>query len=259
MNTPRVVGKRFVTPIHLGLVTALSVVSMASAQLVIIDGFESGEGHFADAPDFSGSSQGLITAAGPTDTTADQVFTDFFTGAASQKLVVFDNTAVPGSTANLDSWRVRHLSSRGTITSNVSLAVPVGGTSYVGYWLKTSSAGLEAAIGIDDSATALEIGRWQPILPDGEWHLYQWQFQDEVDWEPFALADANGMINSASVTIDSLFFRAGVGFPTGTAFDAIFFIDDVSYNPTGTVIPEPSSALILIAGGIGLLGRRRRP
>jgi hypothetical protein len=257
MNTTSNLAGRFLLPVCLGI-ASFAFTPSADAQLVIIDGFELGEGHFNLAPDFSGTSQGMIKAAGPQDTTADQTFTTAFTGSASQRLVVFDDIAVGGTPAAVDSWRVRHLSGGGTITNNLSLAIVSGGTGFVGYWLKTSSLGLEASIGIDDGAAALEIGRWQPIIADGNWHLYEWQFQDAVDWDPFAGLETNGQIDQASVTIDSVFIRAGVGFGIGTAFDAEFVIDDVSYNPTGSAVPEPSSMLIGLVGLSYCLRRRRR-
>ena len=166
-----------------------------------------------------------------------------------------DDPAVPGSGANLDSWRLRHLSGGGTPANNLSLTNVAGNTTYVGYWLKTSSIGLEASIGIDDGP-ALEIGAFRPILADGQWHLYQWQFQDAADWDAFAGTGPNGQIDTASVTIDSLLFRGGPGFATGSDFDANFFIDDVSWNPIGQV-PEPSIASLLALGG-WLAARRQR-
>lgn len=182
MNMTKSFTGRFLLPLCLGIA---SVVSSADAQLVVIDDFELGEGHFNLAPDFSGTSQGMIKTAGPQDTTADQTGVTAFTGVSSQRLVVFDDIAVGGTPANVDSWRLRHLSGSGTPANNLSLAIVTGGTGFVGYWLKTSSAGLEAGLGIDDGA-ALEIARWQPIIADGEWHLYEWQFQNPDDWDAFA-------------------------------------------------------------------------
>lgn len=256
MNTTTNSAGRCLLPLWLS-VASIALISPADATVVVIDDFELGEGHFAQAVDFSGTSQGFIKT-GPNDNTADQTFATAFTGAASQRIVIFDDINVGGTTANLDSWRMRHLSGGGTVGNNLSLAIVAGGTGFVGYWLKTTSTGLEASIGIDDGIlSALEIGRWQPIIPDGLWHFYEWQFQDEADWNAFAGTETNGVIDSASVTIDSIFVRAGVGFGTGTAFDAEFFIDDVSYNPTGSAVPEPSTMLLGMVGLPALMRRRQ--
>jgi hypothetical protein len=235
------------------LQTAVALQTL-SAQ-VIIDGFEVDEGHFASNPNTaSGTSQGFIKA-GATAAVADRVTTDFFTGSAAQFIMLDDDPTVAGSPALLDSWRLRHLSGGGTPANNLSLTNVTGNTTYVGYWLKTSSSGMEASIGIDDGA-ALEIGAFRPIQADGQWHLYQWQFQDAADWDAFAGTGPNGQIDSVSVTIDSVLFRGGPGFPTGSDFDASFVIDDVSWNPNGQ-IPEPSGIGLLALGSLLVAGRRR--
>jgi hypothetical protein len=256
MNKTSNLAGRFLLPVCLGIASLVSTPS-ADAQLVIIDGFELGEGHFTSNPNTgSGTTQGFIET-GPTAATADQTFATAFTGSNSQRIVIFDDIAAGGTPANVDSWRFRHLSGAGTPANNLSLAIVTGSTGFVGYWLKTSSAGLEAGIGIDDGL-ALEIGRWQPIIADGQWHLYEWQFQDAVDWDAFAGTGPNGQIDAASVTIDSVFIRAGVGVGIGTAFDADFVIDDVSYNPTGSAVPEPSSMLLIGLASLSCCLRRWR-
>jgi hypothetical protein len=229
----------------------------AHAAVVVIDDFEINEGHFTSNPNTgSGSTQGFVEAGG-TAATADRVTTEAFAGLASQQIILDDDTLVAGSGANLDSWRLRHLSGGGTPANNVSMTNNVADTTYVGYWLKTSSPGLEASISIDDGP-ALELGSWRNITADGEWHLYQWRLQDVADWEPFAGTAPNGSIEAAAVTIDSVFLRGGAGFPTGTDFNAVFFIDDVSWNPTGT-IPEPSGTVLLALCGLMACNRRKRP
>ena len=240
----------------LALLANLGLTSLAFSALTIIDDFEVNEGHFTANPNTgSGTSQGFVKTGG-TAATADRVTTEAFTGIASQQIVIDDDTAVAGSGANQDSWRLRNLSGGGTPANNATLTNTAEDTTYVGYWLKTSSPGLEAGIGIDDGA-ALEIGAWRPVPADGAWHLYQWQFQDPADWDPFAGTGPNGQIDAATVTIDNAFFRGGVGFPTGTDFDATFFVDDVSWNPTGQ-IPEPSSLVLLGLSSLLLSSRRFR-
>src|SRR4249919_3480791 len=141
----------------LTLLLSLSPGVCARAAVVVIDDFEASEGHFTSNPNTgSGTSQGFVKTGG-TAATADRVTTQAFTGSASQQGVLDDDVAVPGSGANLDSWRLRNLSGGGTPANNVSLTNNVSDTTCVGYWIKTSSPGLEASIGIDDGA-ALETG-----------------------------------------------------------------------------------------------------
>jgi hypothetical protein len=218
--------------------------------VVILDDFEVDEGHFADPPSFSGSTGGILA---PTST-ADRDTTEASTGIASQRLFIDDD---PNNFISGDPWRVRHLSGRGNIAANV----PLSGGGFVGYFAKTLTPNLQASLMIDDSPTALERARYQPMINDGLWHLYKWILSDEADWEPFALADTNGVIDNAAgtVTLDSVYFVPIFDFNT-TDQDATIFMDDVAYNAEGLIpdiIPEPGS-FALLATGLLAVARRRR-
>lgn len=85
MNTTTDSAGRFLLPLWLS-VASIFLISPADATIVIVDGFEVGEGHFAQAVDFSGTSQGFIKT-GPNDNTADQTFATSFTGALRKELL----------------------------------------------------------------------------------------------------------------------------------------------------------------------------
>lgn len=246
-------------PFGVAMALLVSMSTAAQAQVVVLDDFEVNEGRFAQHPGFSGSSQGFEKAA--TISTADRVTDAFFDGLASQFIFIDDNSTIPGSPQNLDSWRMRHLSGSGTATNNFTLGVTPGNTSYVGYWLKTNTPGLEAGISIDDGITTVVetvMARWQTIPADGQWHLFEWQLQDPNDWDVFAGLTQNGQIDSATAAIDGIFVRGGVGVPTGGDFNASFHIDRVAYNAVGSVVPEPASAGLLGLSALLLSARRRR-
>ncbi|HZN64630.1 MAG TPA: PEP-CTERM sorting domain-containing protein [Tepidisphaeraceae bacterium] len=217
----------------------------AQAAVVVLDDFETNEGHFALAPSFSGTSTGFTAAS----STADRTTEDAFRGTASERIFIDDNPAAAVPTSN-ESWRLRFLSGSGTPANNVT--IPSSG--YVGYWLKTTQENLRAAIMIDDGA-ALERSSRLPIIADGQWHLYQWDLDDAAMWDAFAGTAPNGAIDADSVTIDSLF--VDVLTSAGTDVDALFFIDDVSHNAEG-VIPEPTGLAVIGLGGLVVLARRRR-
>jgi hypothetical protein len=185
----------------------------------VIDDFEVDEGHFSWPYNFSPISQTFGLAAG---TTIDRVTTQHQgEGAASQLL----NLVASGT-----NWQLRHNSGIG------QAANPAGNTSLeaigsIGFWLKTDDPGITVRMGIDDPVggnTALERGTALNVIADNQWHLYQWDFEDESQWDPFS-GGANGVIDAPTgfVTIDSIWF-AGIG-------NAQIYLDTVSHNPDGTI------------------------
>ena len=238
----------------------------ASAAAIIIDDFEVNEGRFTAAANGSGTTAGIVFANSVMDRTTDPA--DVLQGIGAQRLFIDDDTAVdsPDFPTGSAAWRLRHLSGGGTPANNLTLDVTLDG--YIGYYLKTLTPSLQASIYLDDglgpnangTGGATERGRFIDIISDGEWHLYQWQFMNPSDWEPFAAtvpAVANGQIDSTTVTIDGLLIRA---LKTGEDQDATVFIDNVMYDPEGpiSVIPEPSSAALLLIGALSLSHLRRR-
>lgn len=180
----------------------------------VIDDFEVDEGHFGWPYNASPVSQtfGLSGA-----TTIDRVTTEAQTGIGSQELnLVSDGSA---------SWQLRHNSGIGTIAAPAGNA-PLEATGYVGFWLKTDDPGISVRLALDDPVgnTAIERGLAQDVIADNEWHLYQWNLEDDSQWTAFA-GGANGVIDAVGgvVTIDSIFF-AGSG-------NAQIFMDNVSHNP----------------------------
>jgi hypothetical protein len=105
---------------------------------------------------------------------------------------------------------------------------------YVGFFLKTTEADLQVAIGIDDGAsggtTGLEAGAAIDVIPDGQWHLYQWNLADADQWASFA--NGNGEIDGPNAYLDSLFFYTGAD-TAGQSFT--MFLDTVAYNPAGSL------------------------
>ncbi|MEQ9455334.1 MAG: hypothetical protein RLN76_12185 [Phycisphaeraceae bacterium] len=161
--------------------------------------FESGEGVFNYSPLYSGSNLGIATAS------ADRVTDQAHGGVGSQRLEVVQEAGAEG-------WFLRHVAGGATPVNNVAFA----SEGWIGVWVKTQTQGLTVRIGLDDPDSA-DLSLAQRVVPDGAWHLYQWDLDDPALWEAWAFGD--GEIDGPTSTLDALFFE-------GTS-DAEFYIDDL--------------------------------
>lgn len=104
--------------------------------------------------------------------------------------------------------------------------------------------------GCSNEPFSLHAGRNRDVIPDGQWHLYQWDLGSRVisgEW-----GGGNGVLEGPFVTINALQLWAS-GVPR--EIDGTFWIDDVSHNPAGPLVPEPNVLSALAFRG--LLLRRR--
>ena len=177
----------------------------------MLDTFDVNEGHFIFNYNASPASQ---TAGLTLATTIDRVTDQAQAGAGSQLLnLVSDGTP---------SWKMRHNSGSPGNQAAPAGNVPLPSTGYVGFWLKTDDAGLTVQIVLDDPNTG-EMGTLKEIVADNQWHLYQWNLDDDSQWDGWV--NGNGSVDQATVTIDSIYFY-GAG-------DAQVYLDSVSHNPNG--------------------------
>lgn len=177
-----------------------------------ITDFESGEGYFSSSPTFSGSNIGIISAS------ADRVTTHAFDGMGAQEITVLGDS---------NGWFLRHVSGIGSPSQIASPAgnLPLDPNGFVGFWLKTSNSGLEVSLALDDPVTA-DRGLRQPLIADGQWHLYEWNLEDNSEWEGWVNGD--GLITGPTVSLDSIqFWGAGV---------ATIYLDEVGHNPDGSIL-----------------------
>jgi hypothetical protein len=189
----------------------------------VLDDFEVDEGHFHWAYDASPASQTFGLTG---DTSIERVTNQAQAGAASQLINVVSN----GS----GEWQIRHNSGL-NIVAHPTANVPLAAAGYIGFWLKTDNPGITVRLGVDDPVggnTALEHGVPLDVIADNRWHLYQWNLDDADHWIAFA-GGANGVIDGVdgTVTVDSIWL-SGAG-------NAQIYLDSVSHNPSGTLVPEP--------------------
>lgn len=221
----------------------------ARAEIVVLEAFSVDEGKFTWHPTQSGSKRRVAATS-----TADR---DPVT--LSQKIVIdyARNDPAPDVPATLPAaWFLRHVAGGGS--PDVNDPIPNKGSTWVGYWLKTTATSLEAGIMLDDDRNTNvspavnnhEISHFLPVINDGAWHLYQFELANTGDeiWQyfPFAYndnaiggAEAWGIINSDPVTIDSIVIRR-MDDAEDLEEQVVFCVDCVAYNTAG---PLPAKKL----------------
>ena len=183
-----------------------------SNEFTMIESFDVDEGYFGSSLQFSGSNQGIGAAS-----TANRVTSEAQDGAGSQELFIDGDSS---------GWFLRHVSGIGSFASPAgNLAFDT--TGYLGLWLKTDSPGLTVRPAIDAPDTA-DRGVAKDVVADGEWHLYEWNLEDDAEWQ--AWVNGDGIIDAATATLDSIQF-------TGSGA-ATLFLDSVSHNPAGRAPPD---------------------
>jgi hypothetical protein len=225
--------------------TGLVPVPSQVGSVQILDDFEDSNGRFVTDPDFSGSNRGLRRVGFDGPSTARRDANEFFHGFAAHRI-----STVSEDAPDWEGWRLRHLTGSGNPANNQRL----GTSGFVGYWLKTTTPGLQASIGLDENLSAvIESGVPLNVIADGEWHLYEWNLADAAQWESFANGD--GKLDGPITTIDSVILMSPLD------QDAVAWIDTLAYNPSGSLaslVPEPGAvALLGLSAVLTLRGRRR--
>ena len=209
---------------------------------------------------FSGQTDGLGSGTG-----VDRVSTG--DGGFAQRLTFDYDASVDDQS---DGFFARHVSgasraqqllTSGTVVSGTAALVgnvilPTRGT--IGFSLLAEPEDVDpltdlfVSIVIDDltdgsGAIGTEQSFRQRITADGVWRTYAWELSDAAFTSFFNVGD--GLLGDR-FSLDSIVFE-GFG-------DAAVLLDDVFYDPTGTIIPEPSVALLLLGlGAVVMLSQGR--
>jgi len=191
--------------------------SFVEAQIVVLDDFETGTGHFNVQTDYSGSTAGILGTI-PTLDSSTAAY-----GTKSLRIVLIDN---PSDSVD---WACRFLSGIGSPTANVNMA-PNGWT---GYWLKTNRSWVKTAPIIDAPQTG-ENGTTTDVIGDNQWHLYQWNLG--INGQPYWTGWATGndtISDDSTPTYDGIWFYAPNGSDT-----TVIYLDQVTWNASGEVPVE---------------------
>jgi hypothetical protein len=234
---------------------ALMVGGLTTQAATIFDTFNVNEGHFTSSPIGGSGSTNGITA--PSDAT--RVTTEAVEGAGSQQIDL-----IPTSAGN--SMRLRHLSGAGTPANNTAFTTSSGVDGWIGLYLKTSGSSPASTMTVQiwiEGATAGNDNGSVPktIIADGNWHLYEWNLDDNTGgadgWGSVAgIVTGSPTVADISHTIDSVIFRS-----TALNGNTTIFMDYVAKSDSGTVaalIPEPGMLSLAAIGAMGLMSRRRK-
>lgn len=222
-------------------------------QLSVLDDFEGSKGHFASAPNASGSSANVAAASASALDTNHR-----HRGESSLRVDVVNTNASPAR------MQLRFLSGGGTPANNLLDGQAMGNIGFVGFFLRLEpgSDPLWAGILLDDGSTTasgLERSNLLPIIADGQFHLYQWDLSDPDLWNNFS--GGNGAMDGGNAFIDAIYLSSSNTTTGGTNWSGSVWIDAVAYNPDGplnSLIPEPAAAVGAAVVGLAALARRRR-
>ncbi len=178
--------------------------------------FEMGDmGTFSLSPGYSGSTYGINKTTSATTAVSGEGYKSNW----AQRLSIIDDGITNGG------WFVRHNSGS---SASRSLNTPRPTKGYIGLWAKTSSPGVRVSIAIDNTTdVTADRGLAKEMIADSQWHLYEWNLEDNTQWEGWANGD--GIIDTADFTIDSIQFTSSAD------ASAVIYIDTVTHNSEGSV------------------------
>lgn len=217
----------FLIALALGVATILAAPSTLRAAPITFADFDVNMGVFNSIPTTSGSTVGILTSS-----TATRVTTSPLEGAGCAQLVFLTNNAATA--------RVRFLAGGGTPGNNTAFTTSAGTDGWIGFYLKTTNSGWDVQIWLEGASN--NGGIRQQVIPDGQWHLYEWNLDDTDGplttngWgDVTSITTGSAIVADGSHTIDSILFR-NLNPPTPLAQQTnVIFLDLVMKTDSGSI------------------------
>jgi len=260
---------RLTRRLALAALACATLAGTASAAPVFLQDYEAPgnlDAPFNLQPDASGSTRGILDHTAPNNAGTSTIELDATTGAMgtaqSAKLTIVDNPAQAGSPPGT-AYSIRHIPNSG---ANVQPTNPQFATDgYVGFFLKAdvaaAAAMLQVAPLLEDAGGTLAAsgGILRDVIADGQWHRYQWNLDDPNDFPNTFESFFGG--TPAAETLDAMAsFDAIAIISRGVdgASSAVINIDQIGYDNAGPLVPEPTTLVIGLLGGLSSLAMIRR-
>lgn len=179
--------------------------NLPSGGVKVLDGFESGVGHFDRSPSYSGSTKGIAASSA-----ASRDCTQAHVGSCALRVLLQDDAA------SSSDWMVRLLSGSGEPAQNVALTRANG---QLGFWVFSGGSGMRVGVSIDDNdGTERSVMR---TLTAGQWTFVSWSLTDPAQWNAWA-GGSDGQIDAATVRLDAIWFERAQ-----TSYNVNLYLDEV--------------------------------
>ena len=125
---------------------------------------------------------------------------------------------------------------------------------------RSNSLGLTPAALTERAGASMDMGTPRQLIGDGEWHLYEWNLDDNAQWDAVTSIGGNGTLEDGQHTVDSIYIFTNTDGTTGQARDPLFS-DFVAKSDSGSIaalVPEPGALSLIGLAGLGLLRRRQK-
>lgn len=230
MHSPRksLAGSLVLTSLVGSVAALLLATPRAQAAPITFADFNVNQAPFTSIPATGSGSTANVAAS----STASRVTTDDPREGTGHQRLVLDATT-PGNPI-----RLRHLSGGGSPANNIPFVTSDAEDGWIGFYVKTTNTGWNVQLWIEGTtAGAANVNGGVPkeVIADGEWHLYEWNLDDNSGgpdgWGPIGgVLDGSATVANISHTIDSIVFRNPEAPET-----SVIFLDFVAKTASGSV------------------------